>query len=169
MSLIRRLFPRAQVGQDLKYGRRGLRRSPGFALIAILTIGLGIGANSAIFSVVNAVVRRPLGYPQPERLMFITSQFPSLGFDKFWVSPPEFFEYREHTKAFKDIGAYVTSALNVSEGDQPGRAPHTPPTPPSCRGTCSPCSASGRCSAAASPRRTTSPTPNPWSCCRTTC
>src|SRR4051812_20353776 len=121
MSLLHRLFPRAQVGQDLKYGWRGLRRSPGFAVIAILTIGLGIGANSAIFSVVNAVVRKPLGYPAPERLMFITSKFPSLGFEKFWVSPPEFFEYREHTKAFKDIAAYVTSAMNVSEGDQPER------------------------------------------------
>jgi predicted permease len=121
MSFVSRLFPRAQVGQDLRYGWRGLRRSPGFAIIAILTIGLGIGANSAIFSVVNAVVRKPLGYPQPERLMFITSQFPTLGFEKFWVSPPEFFEFREHTKAFSDVGAYVTSAWNVSEGSQPER------------------------------------------------
>lgn len=121
MSFLSRLFPRAQVGQDLKYGFRGLRRSPGFAIVAILTIGLGIGANSAIFSVVNAVVRKPLGYPQPERLMFITAQFPTLGFEKFWISPPEFFEYREHTKAFGDVGAYVTSAMNVAEGDQPER------------------------------------------------
>ena len=116
-----RLFSRAQLGQDLRYGWRGLRRAPGFAIIAVLTIGLGIGANSAIFSVINGVVRKPLDYPQPERLMFITSQFTGLNFDKFWVSPPEFFEYREHTRAFQDIAAYTTGAMNVSDGDQPER------------------------------------------------
>jgi predicted permease len=111
----------ARLQQDLKHGWRMLRRSPGFALIAILTIGLGIGANSAIFSVVNGVVRKPLGYPAPERLMFITSQFPTLNFDKFWVSPPEYFEYKRHTRAFGDVAAYQTGAMNVSEGDQPER------------------------------------------------
>src|SRR5688500_1482761 len=66
--------------QDLKYGVRLLKRSPGFATLAILTIALGIGANSAIFSVINGVVRKPLGYPASDRLMFITSQFPTLNF-----------------------------------------------------------------------------------------
>ena len=121
MALSRTPFSRAQLGQDLRYGWRGLRRAPGFAIIAILTIGLGIGANSAIFSVINGVVRKPLDYPDPQRLLFITSQFTGLNFDKFWVSPPEFFEYREHTRAFSDIAAYTTSAMNVSEGDQPER------------------------------------------------
>ena len=107
--------------QDLRYGLRLLRRSPGFAFIAVLTIGLGIGANSAIFSVINGVVRKPLGYPNPDRLMFITSQFPSLNFDKFWVSPPEYFDYKEHTRAFSDIAAYTTGAVNVSEGETPER------------------------------------------------
>ena len=106
---------------ELQHAARALRRSPGFALVAILTIGLGIGANSAIFSVVNGVVRKPLGYPQPERLMFITSQFPGLGFDKFWVSPPEYFDYKQHTRAFRDVAAYQTNALNVSDGEQPER------------------------------------------------
>src|SRR4051812_32978721 len=66
--------------QDVRYGLRLLKRSPGFAAIAVLTIGLGIGANSAIFSVINGVVRKPLDYPSPDRLMFITSQFPQLNF-----------------------------------------------------------------------------------------
>ncbi|MDQ3948793.1 MAG: ABC transporter permease [Gemmatimonadota bacterium] len=107
--------------QDLKYGARLLRRAPGFAFIAVLTIALGIGANSAIFSVINAVVLKPLPYPGSERLMFITSQFPTLGFEKFWVSPPEYFEYRERTREFADIAAYTTGAVNLSEGDQPER------------------------------------------------
>ena len=107
--------------QDLKYGVRLLRRSPGFAVLAVLTIGLGIGANSAIFSVINGVVRKPLGYPEPERLMFITSQFPTLNFHRFWISPPEYFDFKEHTRAFKDVAAYSTGAMNLSAGDQPER------------------------------------------------
>jgi len=107
--------------QDLKYGVRLLRRSPGFALLAVLTIGLGIGANSAIFSVINGVVRKPLGYPQPERLMFITSQFPTLNFHRFWISPPEYFDFVEHTRAFSGVAAYTTGAMNLSAGEQPER------------------------------------------------
>jgi predicted permease len=107
--------------QDLRYGIRLLRRAPGFAALAVLTIALGIGANSAIFSVINGVVRRPLGYPGSDRLMFITSQFPTLGFEKFWISPPEFFEYRERSRAFADIAAYQTGAVNLSDGTQPER------------------------------------------------
>jgi predicted permease len=107
--------------QDLKYGARLLRRAPGFAFIAVVTIALGIGANSAIFSVINAVVLKPLAYPAPGQLMFITSQFPTLGFEKFWVSPPEYFEYREQTRTFADIAGYRTGAVNLSEGDQPER------------------------------------------------
>src|SRR5687768_13937667 len=107
--------------QDFRYGIRLLRRSPGFTALAVLTIGLGIGANSAIFSVINGVVRKPLAYPDSDRLMFITSQFPTLNFNKFWISPPEYFDFREHTKSFSHVGAYSTGAMNVSEGTQPER------------------------------------------------
>lgn len=107
--------------QDFRYGLRLLRRSPGFTTLAVLTIGLGIGANSAIFSVINGVVRKPLAYPDSDRLMFITSQFPTLNFSKFWISPPEYFEFKEHTKAFAHVGAYSTGAMNLSEGDRPER------------------------------------------------
>ena len=109
------------AGRDLRHGIRLLRRSPGFAGIAVVTIALGIGATSAIFSVINGVALKPLPYPAPRRLVFITSQFPTLGFDKFWVSPPEFLELRERTKSYSDIAAYRTSAVNVSEGTRPER------------------------------------------------
>jgi predicted permease len=109
------------VLQDLRYSIRSLARTPGFAAIAILTLALGIGANSAIFSVINGVILKPLGYPQPDQLVMITSQFPGLGFDKFWVSPPEYFELRERAKSFSEIGAYRTTAVNLSEGDTPER------------------------------------------------
>jgi predicted permease len=109
------------AGRDLRYGLRQLRRSPVFAAIAILTIALGIGATSAIFSVINAVALKPLPYPNSDRLVFITSQFPRLGFDKFWLSPPEYFELRERSKSYSDIAAYRETALNVSDGSRPER------------------------------------------------
>ncbi len=107
--------------RDLRHGTRMLRRSPGFAAIAIVTIALGIGATSAIFSVINAVALKPLAYPAPDRLVFITSQFTKMGFDKFWISPPEYFELRQQAKSYRDIAAYYTSAVNVSEGTRPER------------------------------------------------
>ena len=107
--------------QDFRHALRLLARAPGFAAVALLTIALGIGANSAIFSVINGVALKPLGYPEPDRLVFLTSQFPTLGFEKFWISPPEYFELRERSRSFEDIAAYTTGAVNLSEGSQPER------------------------------------------------
>jgi predicted permease len=107
--------------QDLIYALRSLRKSPGYATVTILTLALGIGANTAIFSVVNGVVLKPLPYAAPERLVFITSQFPSLGFDQFWVSAPEFVEFAESNRAFQQVGAYRAGAVNLGTPDQPRR------------------------------------------------
>src|SRR5215213_8228567 len=107
--------------RDLRHAVRNLSRSPGFALVTILTLALGIGANTAIFSVVNAVILRPLGYPQPDRLVFISSQFPRMGFDQFWISPPEFLEFQERTRAFAAVGAFATGQANLTAADRPRR------------------------------------------------
>ena len=106
---------------DLLYALRNLRKSPGYALVTILTLALGIGANSAIFSVVNGVILKPLPFPNPERLVFISSQFPGLGFDQFWVSPPEYLEFRDRNQSFESVGAYRAQALNLGTPDQPRR------------------------------------------------
>ncbi len=105
----------------LRFALRTLRKSPGYTVVTVLTLALGIGVNSAIFSVVNGVLLKPLPYPQPERLVFISSQFPTLGFDQFWVSAPEFVEFRERNKAFADVGAYRAGAVNLGTADQPRR------------------------------------------------
>ncbi len=107
--------------QDLLYALRHLRKNPGYALVTVLTLALGIGANTAIFSVVNGVILKPLPYPDASRLVFITSQFPGLGFDQFWVSAPEFLEFRERNQSFQDVGGYRAGAVNLGTADQPRR------------------------------------------------
>jgi predicted permease len=110
------------IRQDLRLAVRSLRRTPGFTAVALLTLALGIGANTAIFSIVNGVLLRPLGYPKPEQLMYLTTQFPSLGFLQFWVSPPEYMEFRELNQSFAAVGAFATGEVNLTAGDRPVRA-----------------------------------------------
>jgi predicted permease len=107
---------------DLRYALRGLVKSPGFTAVALVTLALGIGANTAIFSIVHGVILRPLGYPNSERLMFLTTQFPSLGFSEFWVSPPEYLEFRELNRSFSAVGAFTTGEVNLMAADRPVRA-----------------------------------------------
>src|SRR4026209_1307430 len=99
--------------QDLHLAIGSFLRAPAFAIVTILTLALGIGANTAIFSIVTAVILRPLGYPKPEQLMYLTTQFPAFGFDQFWVSPPEYFEFRELNKSFSSVGAFTTGEANL--------------------------------------------------------
>jgi predicted permease len=106
--------------QDVRYAVRLLRRSPGFAAVALLTLALGIGANTAIFSIVNGVILRPLPYPNPDRLMFLTTQFRP-AFMQFWVSAPEYMEFQEMNRSFDSLGAFATSESNLTAGDAPRR------------------------------------------------
>jgi predicted permease len=114
--------------QDVRFALRALRRQPAFALVTTLTLALGIGANTAIFSVVNGVLLRPLDYPNPDRLVFVTSQFPTLGFDQFWISGPEFVEFRDNTQAFASVGGYSIGAANLGT-DPPSRSVQAQVTP----------------------------------------
>jgi predicted permease len=111
----------SSLAADLRFAIRSLRQSPAFVLLTVLTLALGIGANAAMFSVVNGVVLRPLGYPAPESLVRITSQFAAMGFDTFWVSPPEFLELKERSRSYQDVGAYRAGAANLSGADRPHR------------------------------------------------
>src|SRR5262249_5104337 len=90
--------------QDLRFGARTLGRSPGFTAIAVLTLALGIGANAAIFSVVNAVLLRPLPWREASRAVMIWSRWTA--FDKTWVSEGEVLDYRRRSRTLRDIAAW---------------------------------------------------------------
>jgi predicted permease len=107
--------------QDLRYAGRLLLRSPGFTLLAAVTLALGIGANAAIFSVADSVLLKPLPYRDSGRLAIVYSQFPTMGFDRFWVDPMEFTDYSRWNRSFASLGAYTTGAVNVAGQGEPVR------------------------------------------------
>src|SRR5687768_7534674 len=98
--------------QELRYGARRLRLSPAFTAIVVVTLALGIGANTAIFSVVNAVLLRPLPYREPGRLVTIEHHYPSLNSLDAPVSALGFGEYRDKTRSFE--GMAVQSGLGAN-------------------------------------------------------
>ena len=105
-----------QFAEDLRFGARSLRKSPGFAVVAILTLALGIGANTAIFSVVNAVLLRPLPYPDANRLGIIWSGLGSV--NRAVASTYELFEIRQRSKEFDQIGGiWITNGTLPGEGE----------------------------------------------------
>ena len=103
------------------YALRTIAKSPAYAAVTILTLALGIGANTAIFSVVNGVMLKPLPYPKSDRLMFITSTFPGLGFDRFWISLPEWAELKERNRSFQAVGGYREGSVNLGTPERPRR------------------------------------------------
>jgi predicted permease len=111
--------------QTLRYTVRTLLKAPGFTFAALMCLTLGIGATSAIFSIVDAVVLRPLPYPNSDRLVRIYTEFPTFpggGLPKFWVSEPEVFDLKNTAKSFEAIGAWDTTTVNLAGVNQPVRA-----------------------------------------------
>src|SRR5262245_31147184 len=107
--------------QDLRFGARMLLKKPGFTLIAAVTLALGIGANTAIFSVVNAVLLSPLPYTEPERLMWIWGNFRG-GTNTASVSHLDFLDYREQNRSFEHLGAFSSENAFVNlTGGEPER------------------------------------------------
>jgi predicted permease len=107
--------------QDLKYALRMLKKNPAFTAVAILTLAVGIGANSAIFSVVNSVLLRPLPYRQPGQLVRVYSEFPTMQLQKFWLSPPELLDIQREAKSWEAIGAWAPGGQNVGTESEPLR------------------------------------------------
>ena len=104
--------------QDVRYGVRMLLKHPGVSVVAIITLALGIGANTAIFSVVNAVLLRPLTYKDPERLVSLWENVPTHG--RWRASPANFHDWKKQTTLFKGISAYGGSAMSLTgDGGEP--------------------------------------------------
>ncbi len=102
--------------RDVRYGLRALRRSPVFALVAIFTLALGIGANTAIFSIVNGVLLRPLAYPRPAQLMYLNA--PGTASGLLALSVPEYLELQRFNDSFTEVGAFRTGETNLTAGDR---------------------------------------------------
>jgi putative ABC transport system permease protein len=110
--------------KDIRYAVRSLRRSPGFSTVAAVTLAIGIGATTAMFALLHAVVLSPLPYPQADRLVHVGHPVPGLNPEWKWgVSEAGFFHFLDHNQTFESVGAYSTMTLNVS-GD--GRAEQVP-------------------------------------------
>lgn len=106
---------------DLRFAARNLVKTPAFTLIAIVTVALAIAANSAVFSLVNALLVRPLPYAQPSRLALMVQHFHSMGLEKIPISAPEFLDYQQRVGSFEKIGAFTIGNYNLSSTDQPER------------------------------------------------
>lgn len=108
--------------QDLRYAIRSLRRSPGFTIVAIITLALGLGATTAIFTLLNSVVLQPLPYPEPARLVDIHSAWPGVKAGMtFGISPADYFYFRDNSRALRDVGVYTTGEFTLTGGDRPER------------------------------------------------
>ncbi len=114
--------------QDVRYTIRSLAKSPGFTAVVVATLALGIGANIAIFTIVHGVLLRPLDYPKPDQLMYLTAEAPAIGGTRSALSAPEYTEFRQMNRSFAAVGAYstggtayTTGEVNVTAGDRPLR------------------------------------------------
>jgi putative ABC transport system permease protein len=105
------------IWQDLCYGGRMLLKTPGFTLIAVMTLALGIGANTAIFSVVNAVLLRPLPYPESERLVWLSERSPK--YPTMSISYPNFIDWRAQQTVFEYIGVFNSGSYNLTGRGEP--------------------------------------------------
>ncbi len=108
--------------RDACYGLRGLWRNPGFTIVAVLTLAIGIGANTAVFSVVDGILIKPLPYPDADRLVGVWQTAPALGGNPFNCSPSMYFTYREASQTFQSFGLAATGGATVTGLGDPEQA-----------------------------------------------
>jgi macrolide transport system ATP-binding/permease protein len=103
-----------QTLQDLRSGVRQMVKNPVFTAVAVATLGIGIGANTAVFSIINAVLLADLPYPDPARLIMLTQSFPAIGEARLGVSPPEYLDYRDRARVFASIAGYSRTTFDIT-------------------------------------------------------
>jgi len=109
----------AALSHDLRYAARTLRKERGFSAVAMLTLALGIGATTAIFSVVHGVLLKPLPFDEPDRLVGLYHHAPGFGTPRLPQSNATYFTYRDHAQVFEDIGLWRTDKVSITRGDTP--------------------------------------------------
>ncbi len=109
----------SELLSDLRYGVRGMARSPGFAIVALLTMALGIGANTGMFSIVNGVVFNPLPYPEQDRVVRLWESYLTQGWETFSISPLNFWDWQEQNESLELLAAYRRNSAIYSGGDRP--------------------------------------------------
>jgi hypothetical protein len=114
--------------REIRYSVRTLARAPRFTLVAVLTLALGIGATTAIFSTVNGVLLRPLPYPDSDRIVGLWHGAPDLGYDQFGISPGIFHQYREENQVYESMGLYISLERNLTEDGEAERVQATAST-----------------------------------------
>src|SRR5215813_11175306 len=107
--------------KDLQFALRQLLKQPGFTLIAVLTVALAIGATTAVLSLVNAPLVRPLPYRDPQQLVLLLQHFKSQNLERIPVSPPEFVDYETRVHSFEKLGAFGYTSFNLAAEDRPER------------------------------------------------
>jgi putative ABC transport system permease protein len=115
--------------QDIRFGFRTLLRSPATSAVALLTLALGIGANTAIFSVVNGVLLQPLAFQDPDELVAVWESNPGRGFPRFSTSPPNYEDWRRQNQVFEEMFAASLGRYNLTGGDRPESIPGAVVTP----------------------------------------
>ena len=105
--------------QDIRYALRLLRKSPGFTTAAVLTLALGIGANAAIFSVANAFLRKPIWFPEIERLVMVINNLPGESIGRNSVTPADYLAWKTQSQSFEEVGAYEWSDVNLTGNGDP--------------------------------------------------
>ena len=111
--------------QDLRYGARILMKQPAVTLVAVVTLALGIGANTAIFSLVNGILLRPLPFREPDRVVRLIQASPKLGLATWGISQADFAAYREQNRSFESVALYNSGAINLTGDGEPERLPMT--------------------------------------------
>ena len=106
---------------DLRYALRSVFKQPGFAAVVVITLALGIGASTAIFSVVNAVLLRPLPFPNSDRLQVVWGNYRTLNIERLRAKAAEYEDYARQTEVFDAVAAYADHSFNVSSGGEPER------------------------------------------------
>src|SRR5438552_5950555 len=105
--------------QDIRYALRALRKQPIFTLVAVLTLALGIGANTAIFSILYQVLLRPLPYPDAERLVFVWNSYPGSNLPQASVSIPDYIDRKTQAPALEDATLFTGRTANLNESGNP--------------------------------------------------